>query len=57
MKRRQQKAEHTDGKAFSMIVHMKGARASYQIEVVAPPEEILSKREIAQVWGLHVGCW
>lgn len=37
MNEEQQKAEHTEGKAFSMIVHMKGTERSYQIEV-APPE-------------------
>ena len=47
----QQKADHTDGKAFSMIVHMKGTERSYQIEV-APPEGKSYASEIAQKYGV-----
>lgn len=50
MNEEQQKAEHTEGKAFSMIVHMKGTERSYQIEV-APPEKILCKRDCQKVRG------
>ena len=51
MNEEQQKAEHTDGKAFSMIVHMKGTERSYQIEV-APPEGKSYASEIAQKYGV-----
>ena len=52
MNEEQQKAEYTDGKAFSMIVHMKGDRALPIIFEVAPPgREILCKRDCAEVWG------
>ena len=47
----QQKAEHTEGKAFSMIVHMKGTERSYQIEV-APPEGKSYASEIAKKYGV-----
>ena len=48
---RRQTAEHTEGKAFSMIVHMKGTERSYQIEV-APPEGKSYASEIAQKYGV-----
>ena len=51
MDEEQQKAEHTEGKAFSMIVHMKGTERSYQIEV-APPEGKSYASEIAQKYGV-----
>ena len=51
MNEEQQKAEHTDGKAFSMIVHMKGTERSYQIEM-APPEGKSYASEIAQKYGV-----
>ena len=51
MNEEQQKAEHTEGKAFSMIVHMKGTERSYQIEV-APPEGKSYASEIAQKYGV-----
>ena len=51
MNEEQQKAEYTDGKAFSMIVHMKGTERSYQIEV-APPEGKSYASEIAQKYGV-----
>ncbi len=51
MNEEQQKAEHADGKAFSMIVHMKGTERSYQIEV-APPEGKSYASEIAQKYGV-----
>ena len=51
MNEEQQKAEHTDGKAFSMIVHMKGTERSYQIGKRLPEEKILCKRDCAEVWG------
>ena len=50
MNEEQQKAAYTDGKAFSMIVHMKGTERSYQIEV-APPEGKSYASEIAQKYG------
>ena len=51
MNEEQQKAEHTEGKAFSMIVHMKGTERSYQIEV-APPEGKSYASEIAKKYGV-----
>lgn len=51
MNEEQQKAEHTDGEAFSMIVHMKGTERSYQVEV-APPEGKSYASEIAQKYGV-----
>lgn len=51
MNEEQQKAEYTEGKAFSMIVHMKGTERSYQIEV-APPEGKSYASEIAQKYGV-----
>ena len=39
------------GKAFSMIVHMKGTERSYQIEV-APPEGKSYASEIAKKYGV-----
>lgn len=56
MNEEQQKAEHTEGKAFSMIVHMKGTERSYQIEV-APPEGKSYASEIAKSTGLLMRCW
>ena len=47
MNEEQQKAEHTEGKAFSMSVHMKVTERSYQIEV-APPEGKSYASEIAK---------
>ena len=51
MNEEQQKAEHTEGKAFSLIVHTKGTERSYQIEV-APPEGKSYASEIAQKYGV-----
>lgn len=51
MNEEQRKAEHTEGKAFSLIVHMKGTERSYQIEV-APPEGKSYASEIAQKYGV-----
>lgn len=51
MNEEQEKAEHTEGKAFSMIVHMKGTERSYQIEV-APPEGKSYASKIAQKYGV-----
>ena len=44
MNEEQQKAEHTEGKAFSMIVHMKGTERSYQIEVALRRENPMQAR-------------
>ena len=57
MNEEQQNAEHTDGKAFSMIVHMKGTERSYQIEVAPPERKILCKRDCAKSTGLLMRCW
>ena len=46
----EQKAEYTDGKAFSMIVHMKGTERSIRLE--APPEGKSYASEIAQKYGV-----
>ena len=51
MNEEQRKAEHTEGKAFSLIVHTKGTERSYQIEV-APPEGKSYASEIAQKYGV-----
>ena len=51
MNEEQRKAEHTEGKAFSLIVHMKGTERSYQIEV-APPEGKSYASEIARKYGV-----
>lgn len=51
MNEEQWKAEHTEGKAFSLIVHTKGTERSYQIEV-APPEGKSYASEIAQKYGV-----
>ena len=50
MNEEQRKAEHTEGKAFSLIVHTNGTERSYQIEV-APPEGKSYAGEIAQKYG------
>lgn len=51
MNEEQQKAEHTEGKAFSLIVHTKGTERSYQVEV-ATPEGKSYASEIAQKYGV-----
>ena len=51
MNEEQRKSEHTEGKAFSLIVHTKGTERSYQIEV-APPEGKSYASEIAQKYGV-----
>ncbi len=51
MNEEQRKSEHTEGKAFSLIVHTKGTERSYQIEV-APPEGKSHASEIAQKYGV-----
>ena len=51
MNEEQQKAEHADGKAFSMIVHMKGTERSYQSELAAPEGKSYAS-EIAQKYGV-----
>ena len=51
MNEEQRKAEHTEGKVFSLIVHTKGTERSYQIEV-APPEGKSYASEIAQKYGV-----
>ena len=57
MNEEQQKAEYTDGKAFSMIVHMKGTERSYQIEVAPPEGKILCKRDCQKSTRLLMRCW
>ena len=44
MNEEQQKAEHTDGKAFSMIVHMKGQSAPIRIEVALRKGNLMQAR-------------
>lgn len=51
MNEEQMREEHTDGKAFSLIVHTKGTERSYQVEV-APPEGKSYASEIAQKYGV-----
>lgn len=51
MNEEQRKAENTEGKVFSLIVHTKGTERSYQIEV-APPEGKSYASEIAQKYGV-----
>ena len=51
MNEEQRKAEHTEGKAFSLIVHTKGTERSYQIEV-APPKGKSYASKIAQKYGV-----
>ena len=51
MNEEQMREEHTDGKAFSLVVHTKGTERSYQVEV-APPEGKSYASEIAQKYGV-----
>ena len=56
MNEEQQKAEHTEGKAFSMIVHMKGTERSYQIEVATSEENPMQAR-LPKSTRLLMRCW
>ena len=47
----QGQTEHAEGRAFSLIVHAKDAKRSYQIEV-APPEGKSYASQIAQKYGV-----
>ncbi len=50
MNEEQMREEHTDGKAFSLIVHTKGTERSSGGGCTAGGK-ILCKRDRAEVWG------